>query len=195
MPKRDNPTSSQPVINASDLNLRPSTVEECKVLPHWQPQATSRMCFVCGRENPVGLKLQFYEDHETSQVVTPLVIPDVYQGYPGIAHGGILATILDELTGRALMMEAGEDLFWVTAKLEVRYRKPTPTGTPLTAVGWVVRNRRRSAEVAGEIRLADGTVTAEATGLVVCPPKDTLKQWEQEQQFWGVSTDSVESRG
>lgn len=153
---------------------------------HWQPQATSRSCFVCGRDNPAGLKIQFYEDPEKAQVIVPLRIPDKYQGYPGIAHGGILATILDELSGRALMIGAEEDPFWVTAKLEIRYRKPTPTGTPLTAVGWVVERRRRSAEVAGEIRLADGTVTVEATSVVVCPPKETLQQWEQEQAYWRV---------
>lgn len=157
-----------------------------KIPDHWKPQATSRMCFVCGRQNPVGLHLQFYEDHEAEQVVVPLVIPDRYQGYPGIAHGGILATILDEVSGRALMMVSEENPFWVTAKLELRYRKPTPTETPLKAVGWVTSRRRRTAEVAGEIRLPDGTVTVEASALVVCPPAKTFQGWEQEREFWQV---------
>ena len=172
--------------NRSSGLSRSALAQDREIPPEWVPQATSRMCFVCGRQNQVGLKLQFYEDREAGQVMVPLVIPDHYQGYPGIAHGGILATILDELSGRALMIGAEDDPFWVTAKLEIRYRKPTPTETPLTAVGWVVERRRRSAEVAGEIRLADGTVTAEATGVVVCPPKATLQEWEQEQQFWRV---------
>ncbi len=157
-----------------------------RVPDHWRPQATSRMCFVCGRENPVGLRLRFYEDHEAQQIVVPLLIPDRYQGYPGIAHGGILATILDEIAGRALMIGEEDDLFWVTAKMEVRYRRPTPTETPLTAVGWVVDRRRRSAEVAGEIRLADGGVTVEVKSVVVCPPTGTLKAWDQERQHWRV---------
>lgn len=153
---------------------------------HWKPQPTSRMCFVCGRQNPVGLHLQFYEDHKHQRIVVPLSIPDTYQGYPGIAHGGILATILDETSGRAIMLGAEDAPFWVTAKLELRYRKPTPTETPLTIVGWVVKQRRRSAEVAGEVRLADGTVTVEATAVVVCPREETLQEWEQEQTFWWV---------
>ena len=152
----------------------------------WKPQATSRNCFVCGRENPVGLHIRFYEDLANARVVVPLMIPETYQGYPGIAHGGILATVLDELSGRALMRGAEDDVFWVTAKLEVRYRKPTPTETELTAVGWVVSKRRRIAEVAGEIRLADGTVTVEATAVVVLPPKDTLHQWDEEREGWRV---------
>ncbi|MGC9348969.1 MAG: PaaI family thioesterase [Anaerolineae bacterium] len=152
----------------------------------WEPQATSRMCFVCGRQNPVGLHVTFYEDRERRQVMAPVVLSDDYQGYPGIAHGGVLATLLDETSGRALMVGTEEDIFWVTAKLEVRYRKPTPTGIPLRVVGWVVDRRRRSAEVAGEIRLPDGTVTVEATAVIVRPPGEVLKDWEQEQAFWRV---------
>lgn len=161
--------------------------EEQSAIPaSWQPQPTSRMCFICGRDNPVGLHLHFYEDRETQQLVVPLEIPATYQSYPGIVHGGILASILDEVSGRALMMATENDPFWVTAKMEVRYRKPTPTETPLTAVGWVVNRRRRTAEVAGEIRLADGTVTVEVSSVVVCPPEGTLKGWEAELPYWRV---------
>jgi uncharacterized protein (TIGR00369 family) len=151
----------------------------------WKVQGTSRMCFVCGRENPVGLHLHFYEDLEAHQIIVPLNIPEQYQGYPGVVHGGILATILDETTGRAINVGRDAEQFWVTAKLEIRYRRPTPTETPLTAVGWVVSLRSRTAEVAGEIRLPDGTVTAEATAVVVCPSRETIKAWEEERRFWG----------
>lgn len=160
-----------------------------KIPAHWRLQPTSRMCFICGRDNPVGLHLQFYEDHETQRIMVPVVIPECYQSYPGIVHGGILATILDETSGRAVMMAFEEDPFWVTAKLELRYRKPTPTETPLTVVGWVVKQRRRSAQVAAEIRLPDGSVSAEASAIVVCPPPDTLRGWEDEQAFWRVEID------
>lgn len=150
------------------------------------PQPTSRMCFVCGRENPAGLHAQFYEDQEKQQVIVNITLPESYQGYPGVTHGGIVASILDEASGRAIMIGKEDAPFWVTAKLEVRYRQPTPTQTPLTVVGWVVHERRRSAEVAAEIRLADGTVTAEVTAIVVKPKPETLKAWEQEQNFWRV---------
>ena len=151
---------------------------------HWKPQCTSRMCFVCGRENPVGLQLTFYEDVAAGKIMGPLNIPERYQGYPGVVHGGILATILDETTGRAINVGQDDEQFWVTAKLQMRYRKPTPTVTPLMAVGWVVSRRSRTAEVAGEIRLMDGSVTAEAVAVVVCPSGETLKAWEEEQQYW-----------
>ncbi len=156
----------------------------------WQPQPTSRMCFVCGRQNPVGLHIHFYEDYENQRVIAPLTIPEKYQGYPGVVHGGILASILDETAGRAVMMGETQTPFWVTAKLEMRDRQPTPTETPLSAVGGVVRKRSRSAEVAGEIRLQDGTVTAELSAVVVRPPEETLKAWEQEKTFWRVDEEA-----
>ena len=153
---------------------------------HWQPQANSRMCFVCGRENPVGLHMDFYNDPEAGQVKAPFVIPAPYQGYPGVTHGGVLASILDEVSGRAINVGREETAFWVTAKLEVRYRAPTPTETPLTAVGWVVAERQRSAQVAAEIRLPDGTVTADAEAIVVNPPAEMIAAWEEEREFWRV---------
>ncbi len=156
------------------------------IAAHWTLQPTSRMCFVCGRKNPAGLHLEFYEDTEAQQLVAPLHIPAHYQGYPGIVHGGILTAILDEISGRAINIGQDEEQFWVTAKLEMRYRKPTPTETPLTAVGWVVRKRRRAAEVAGQIRLPDGTVTAEIQAVVICPPEETIQKWAQEKEHWRV---------
>ncbi len=152
----------------------------------WKPQPTSRMCFVCGRQNPAGLHLTFYDDLEAGQVKVPLNIPDTYQGYPGIVHGGIVATVLDEVSGRAIALAQEDAPFWMTAKMEVRYHKPTPTETPLTAVGWVEKLRNRSARVVGEIRRSDGTVTASVASVVVKPSEETLREWEQEQEFWRV---------
>jgi acyl-coenzyme A thioesterase PaaI-like protein len=144
------------------------------------------MCFVCGRENNAGLHLTFYEDHEAKQLIAPLNIPEHFQGYPGIVHGGVVTAILDELSGRSINIGMEEEQFWVTAKLEMRFRQPTPTNTPLTAVGWVERQRQRTAEVAGEIRLPDGTVTAEIKALIICPPEKTIQGWEEEKQHWRV---------
>ncbi len=147
-------------------------------------QPTSRMCFVCGRQNPVGLKLSFYEDREAGQVRANLNIPDEYQGYPGVVHGGIVSTILDEISGRAVMMEGEGEQLLVTLRMTVRFRRPTPTESPLTAVGWVERISGIGAKVAGEIRLADGTVTADCASLLVEPPDAFKETWESEKPYW-----------
>ncbi len=102
-----------------------------------RPQPTSRMCFVCGRENPCGLKLKFYEDPENGTVQAEFVVLEMYQGYPGVVHGGVIAAILDEVAGRAVMLRKDHEAFMVTLRLTVRYRKPTPVGSLWSRwVGW-----------------------------------------------------------
>ena len=149
-------------------------------------QPNSRMCFLCGRQNPIGLKLDFYEDVEAEQVRVEFTIPDEYQGYPGVVHGGIVAAVLDEISGRAVMLRGSTDDLFATLKLTVRYRHPTPTATPLTAVGWVERLGGVGARVAGEIRLLDGTVTAECAATVASVPEEFRTGWEEEKQYWKV---------
>lgn len=150
-------------------------------------QPTSRMCFVCGRENPAGLKLEFYEDPEADQVRAEVTISDKYQGYPGVVHGGIVSAILDEVSGRAVMLQEGDERLMATLRLTVRFRCPTPTGTPLTAVGWVNQAGGVGAKVAGEIRLPDGTVTADCECLLAEPPEPFKEGWEEERPYWKAS--------
>lgn len=149
-------------------------------------QPTSRMCFVCGRRNPVGLKLHFYEDREENLVRARFQVPDAFQGYPGVVHGGIVSTVLDEVSGRAVLMEKGEDRLLATLQMTVRFRRPTPTESPLIAVGWVERISGVGAKVAGQIRLPEGTVTAECNSLLVEPPDAFKEMWEEEKPYWKV---------
>ena len=85
-------------------------------------------CFVCGARNDAGLKLQF--QREGDLVVAEFLPQEQFQGFPGVVHGGILASLLDEALSRtALLYEQ-----WVmTGRLEVRYRRPATSGisTPL----------------------------------------------------------------
>lgn len=154
-----------------------------------QKQPNSRMCFLCGLQNPVGLKLAFYDDLEANQVRTEFAIPDDYQGYPGVVHGGIVAAILDETAGRAVMLGGKDDNLFATLRLTIRYRHPTPTGTPLTALGWVTKKGGVSTKVAGEIRLPDGTITAECEALLGPVPDEFQTQWEPERPYWKVYDD------
>ena len=72
-------------------------------------QPTSRTCFMCGRENSYGLKMVWYNNLESNQVEAVITIPEQFNGYPGIAHGGIVAAILDETSGRAVMLDGNFD--------------------------------------------------------------------------------------
>jgi acyl-coenzyme A thioesterase PaaI-like protein len=154
-------------------------------------QPGSRSCFICGVQNPVGLRLSFYENHDSDpkQVRIEIVIPDPYQGYPGVAHGGILAAILDELAGRALLIDGNPDDLMMTLKMELRYRLPTPTGTPLVGVGWVTRQRGSRAQAHSELRLPDGRVSVEAELVLMRPPGEMADVWEDEKPYWKVYPD------
>jgi uncharacterized protein (TIGR00369 family) len=153
-------------------------------------QPNSSGCFICGVNNPIGLKMVFCEDHEAGRVRAELNVSEQYRSYPGVVHGGVVATILDETSGRALMLHTGDsETFFATARLEVRYRLSTPTDTPLVAVGWVERAGESRAKVKGELRLQDGTVLALCESLIVRPREKFLERWDEERPHWRVYTD------
>lgn len=128
-------------------------------------QPNSKNCFACGLGNEHGLGLQFYEING-DELVAEYVVPDHFEGFPGIVHGGIIASMLDEMLSRAAMI--GEtDRFRMTAKLEIRYRSPVPTGQLLKLRAVIEKRRGRISFTKAELRLADGTVAAEANGMMV----------------------------
>jgi len=138
-------------------------------------QPDSSMCFVCGRDNPIGLHLTFYVDGQ--QVRSTFTPRPEHQGWPGVLHGGIASTILDETVGRTAFLV---DMWAVTGRMEIRYRRPIPIGQPLTASGEIVRVRSRALEARGEIRLADGSLAAEATCTYIRIPDERRRQLEQQ---------------
>ncbi len=152
-------------------------------------QPSSRTCLMCGRENEISLKMVWYNDTEANKVRGEVSIPEHFNGYPGIAHGGIVAAILDETAGRAVLLDGDFDNLFVTLKLEVTYKNPTPTNVPLRVEGWLIRRGKKSAKVAGIIMLPDGTVTAECEAIVVRPPENIAKSWEPEKKYWRVYED------
>jgi uncharacterized protein (TIGR00369 family) len=149
-------------------------------------QPSSRGCFLCGRENPVSLRITWFNEPEQSRVRAAVTVPDTHCSYPGVVHGGIVSALLDETGGRAVMAGGDFERLMVAVKLEVEFRRVTPTGAPLELIGWVVRDHGSKAEVAAEIRLADGTVSARSKGLLVRPPADVAARFEAEREHWRV---------
>lgn len=151
---------------------------------HFSPQPNSRHCFVCGLESPVGLKLRF-TDNGVDEVRATYTVDPKYQSYPGIVHGGVIAAMLDEVGGRALMID-DPDRFFVTAKMAIRYRRPVPTETELTLTGRIVKDRGRLVEAHGEIRLPDGTLAAEATLTLAEIPDDLRPDADLDELGWRI---------
>lgn len=131
-------------------------------------------CFGCGDRNPEGLQIEFEAD---GLKVTGHFTPrQSHQGFPGVAHGGLAAAAMDEAMGWA-MYAAGA---WaMTARMEVKYRKPLPLGERLVVTAEVTRNRGRRLEASSEIRTASGQRLAEATGVFVRMPDDVQRRYNE----------------
>jgi acyl-coenzyme A thioesterase PaaI-like protein len=154
---------------------------------HLKKQPNSKNCFVCGRENTYGLKLEFYES-APGEVIVETTIPDQYQGYPGVVHGGIVAAMLDEVTGR-VHMGGDPPRFMFTARLSIRYRKNVPVGQPLKIIGRAVKSRERSAVANGQIFGPEGDLLAEAEALLVDVPEEISSQADLNELGWKVYND------
>jgi uncharacterized protein (TIGR00369 family) len=116
------------------------------------------MCFVCGKHNPIGFHLQFQDEEGVS---TAEFIPKPeYQGYPGVLHGGLLTTLLDELMARPLNVKG---INAVTAKMEVRFRSAANIGEKLCARGELINHRGRLYEMKAVVIRENGETVAEAT--------------------------------
>jgi acyl-coenzyme A thioesterase PaaI-like protein len=150
-----------------------------------EKQPNSRMCFVCGIDNPIGLKLRFHTDDEGRCIARFRPKPE-HQGYPGHLHGGIISTLLDETMGRVLTLE---DVWAMTGRLEIKFAKPVPLDQELTIIGELARNRSRAYEARGEIRLPDGSVLVEGSGVYIRIPDEVVEEAKSELDFWAVVPD------
>jgi acyl-coenzyme A thioesterase PaaI-like protein len=150
-------------------------------------QNISRMCLVCGRDNPFGLHARFYELSPEEPVadapagarpedsaVAPagpellglFQVREEHQSYPGRLHGGISSTILDETIGRAILL-VQPGAWGVTVEFTVRFRQPVPLDDGVRCVARITRDTSRIFEGTGEILLADGSVAVEGSGKYI----------------------------
>ncbi|MBA7592560.1 hypothetical protein ES708_34747 [subsurface metagenome] len=86
-------------------------------------QPNSKMCFICGLKNDMGLKAAFYET-EKNELIAVFKPDQGHQGYPGRLHGGIAAAILDETIGRTVTIGKDAELWGVTLEFSIKYKNP-----------------------------------------------------------------------
>ena len=118
-------------------------------------------CFACGAKNPYGLHLQLQIEGE--RYVAEKTLSREYQSYSGVVHGGIVTTMLDEAMG-GYLVACGEKA--LTARIDVRYRKPTPVGEKLAIAAWIESKRGNFVTMKSTITLPDGTISAEGTATM-----------------------------
>ncbi len=118
-------------------------------------------CFACGTLNAHGLRLLIHV--EPGRSWSDVTLDRRFEGWDGIAHGGILTTVIDEVMAWALV---GSDNWGLTTRLSVDFRKPVEIGRPFHAEGWVTRSRRRLVDTAGRlVDPASGMELATAVGV------------------------------
>ena len=125
-------------------------------------QNNSKMCFVCGMSNDLGLKASFYE-MENDELVAIFTPKDIHQSYPGRLHGGIASTILDETIGRAILIK-DENIWGVTLELNVKFKKPVPYNEELKVICKITKETSRTFEGEGRIVLSNGETAVVAEG-------------------------------
>jgi acyl-coenzyme A thioesterase PaaI-like protein len=135
-------------------------------------------CYGCGDRNPEGLHIVF--EVEGRRVNGRFKPRDTHRGWPDVAHGGIAAAALDEAMGWATWAAGALSM---TARMEVKYRRPLPLGEELIVSAEVTRDRGRRLEVEAEIRTLSGETLVQATGLFLRVPAERAR--EIEARFFG----------
>lgn len=127
----------------------------------------NRGCFICGSGNPIGLKVKPCRDEAAGRAWLTVVIPAEFQGWEGIAHGGIVAALLDEVSAYAAMSVSKQI---VTGELTIRYLKPVPIGREITVVASVREQIRRSIKVEAVLTCQGETLARSEGKMVVLRP-------------------------
>lgn len=124
--------------------------------------AKYRQCFVCGEENTHGLRARFFV-REDGAVISEYKADDRFVGYAEVLHGGILASLLDEVMIKAVLKD---DIIAVTASMEIKFKKPVYVGQTIKLSGRVTRNKNRIFKTQG-LAEVDETVVASASGTYI----------------------------
>lgn len=120
-------------------------------------------CFGCGQQNRSGLRLRFYTDAE-GRVVCPLRLAKRFEGPPGHAHGGVIATLLDEAMSKANRIH---NVVAMTRHLDVDYLKPVPIGVPLRLTARHVKAEGRKHRCEARLTNAQGEILAQGRALFI----------------------------
>ena len=124
-------------------------------------------CFVCGQDNPHGLRIRFQRQDSGEMTATWTPNP-AWEGFRGIVHGGVVSTVLDEAMSKAVAATGSEAL---TAELRVRFRRHVTSGDVFLIRGWIVKRNRRLIGTEATLTAPDGTEHAHAWASFLMLPR------------------------
>lgn len=131
-------------------------------------------CFGCGLDNPSGLRLRFFLD-EAGSIVCHTRLPRRFAGPPGHAHGGIIATLLDEAMSKS---NRARGILAMTRQMTVDYLRPIPLGVPITLTARHLETHGRRNNCEARIADASGQILASATAVFITVAPDHLARVE-----------------
>lgn len=152
-------------------------------------QRNSKMCYVCGMENPEGLKAQFY-NMEDGSVMTKFQYRTEHQSFPQRVHGGLIATMFDELAFRAYWVKDAT-MLGATMSIEVKYRKPVPYEVDILGKGIVVKDSNRAFVAEAQLLGMDGTLYANATVHYIKLPIEKIADADFHEEMCYLIEDDV----
>jgi len=132
-------------------------------------------CFVCGKNNPIGLNIAFFKDQD--KIKAEFIPQSKHQGFKGIVHGGILFSILDEIMGRTAIIT--RDVMTMTVEINIKYRKKALVGEKIIFAAQMTKDLGRMIEAQAEARSEDGTLLTEAKGKFIVLSKEMQKEVEE----------------
>lgn len=118
-------------------------------------------CYVCGPENPLGLRVSFERDGDKGSRAEYIARKE-HGGWNGILHGGVTFSLMDEAFGWCLFFQK---IPAVTAKIETRFHRPIRIGASLEIKAWVVKQRRKLFDARAEVRV-EGELVAESDAVL-----------------------------
>jgi uncharacterized protein (TIGR00369 family) len=121
-------------------------------------------CFACGKNNPEGMRLKFTYDEKRNGFICQFRLGKRYTGPPGHAHGGVIATILDEAMGKVNKLR---NVIALTSQITVNYLKPVPLNQPLRVESREASVRGRRHVNMAEILNPKGEVLARSRGVFI----------------------------
>jgi len=135
-------------------------------------------CFVCGPDNPKGMRLKFTLDEPRQSFICHFRLSKRYTGPPGHAHGGIIASILDDAMGKVNKLR---HVIALTREMTVEYLKPVPLHKPLRVEGREIKVEGRTHINAAEILNENNEVLARSRGIFIAidPEKMFAKHVER----------------
>ena len=136
-----------------------------------KPKPRKNHCFGCGHDNPQGMRLKFSLDDAARKAICHFKLSRRYTGPPGHAHGGIIATILDEAMGK---VNKFRNVLALTSSMEIKYLRPVPLGQTLTVTACEQKVEGRRHINLAEISNEKGEVLARSTGTFIAIDPETI---------------------